>query len=1080
MSDSNENGRDLLAARLETDLHGPSKQDELLSARPSDVYLTGVLWPRTTAVPQEDDEKLAIGDADEPDGSDTGDDVRLSSQLRPSTAGLSFSAKSGEGRPRVTISIRCATYHAEESVEPSTEPTRQRSSKVVEDRDAPPTRRRRLGWRRRSYAIPLSDLPLPAQEERLALEQHGGPSGLYLHLRCSEWAEGVLATAVLVNMNEPTEEIDRNEREAMIFFQTSVEVLPGTGTILNGRPEYRSSLDEDDAAAQLLYRNARQFAVGHTCSAGWDAASGSNAASRVFTSWFPSVVVPAVSADGHEEFHRLAASGSDRPLSASWLASANSAAMAAALRRLPTAYESWIRGQRQLIDALPHKYKNQAGTHLDACDRARSRILESIALLENDETAATAFRLGNAAMALQRRWAQGEDSDLVWRPFQLGFVLLALRSTLDGHHPDRSTMDLLWFPTGGGKTEAYLALIAILLFYRRLHQVEGPDVGAGVAAIMRYTLRLLTTQQFKRAAAMVLACEAIRRGRAAVPCQFPGLGETAFSIGLWVGDGATPNTIENAIQALAGGSGDISTPRQLLECPCCRQRLIWTPSPDETSIHVRCATDPSACALGGDAPLPVWTVDDDIYRERPSLLIGTVDKFARIVFRKETSALFGLPDGRPPDLILQDELHLISGPLGTLTGLYEVAVDELCSRGGVRPKLIGSTATIRRASAQIEALFARKTVQFPAPGIDYDNSGFAVLDRRASGRRYVGVTTAGRSAKFTLQAVCASLLQSATAISDEARDPYWTLVAYFNSLRELGGALVLMHDDVNATLTDISGRRQERPRGLESIEELTSRLSQVEVRDMLDRLDVPVDKPEVLDAVLATNMLSVGVDIPRLGLMVVNGQPKGIAEYIQATSRVGRGRIAGLVVTVLNNAKARDRSHYESFASWHRTLYRDVEATSVTPFASRARDRALHAVLVALVRHLLPGLRDKPSLTDQSAPLLQRIMSAIQARAHIVDRDEETAVVRELRGRIADWISRAPSSYWNPFRPQTSLVVTAEYAAAQRAIGRSPGDAWPVPNSMRNVEITTRYQMVEALADDSEPANGQAGAADGE
>ena len=511
-----------------------------------------------------------------------------------------------------------------------------------------------------------------------------------------------------------------------------------------------------------------------------------------------------------------------------------------------------------------------------------------------------------------------------------------------------------------------------------------------------------------------------------------------------------------------------------MHCPACREQLTWEHDEQAGAIHVRCENE--ECLLfDPEVPLPVWTVDEDVYRTRPTLLIGTIDKYAQIVRRKQVNSLFGLDTGQPPDLILQDELHLISGPLGTVAGLYEAAVDRMFSSGGARPKIIGSTATIRRASEQVTSLFDRETAQFPPPCIDADDSAFAVVDPGAPGRRYTGVTTAGRSAKFTLQAVAASLLQSASdgAADDRARDPYWTLVSYFNSLRELGGALVLMQDDVNDSLSLFAQRRDEAARQPEFIEELTSRRTQAEVRDMLDRLEISSNDEGALDAVLATNMLSVGVDIPRLGLMLVNGQPKGIAEYIQATSRVGRGDVPGLVVAVLNNAKARDRSHYESFPTWHETLYRDVEPTSVTPFASRARDRALHAVLVALVRHLAPGMLDRPRLNDDTVEAARELISDIVRRSSAID-PEETAVQLELERCLDNWEFRAPASYWWPRRTGSSLLQDAERAATLRAMGRMPGEAWPTLNNMRSVEPSTRFRLAERLRERVPGGNGDA------
>jgi ATP-dependent helicase YprA (DUF1998 family) len=636
-------------------------------------------------------------------------------------------------------------------------------------------------------------------------------------------------------------------------------------------------------------------------------------------------------------------------------------------------------------------------------------------------------------------------------------MLLALESTIDGSHDDRGVMDLLWFPTGGGKTEAYLGLVALVAFHRRLRTPTQPDAGAGVAVIMRYTLRLLTSQQFVRAAAMISACELIRRSDVAR------LGATPISIGLWVGEGATPNTREKAFEQRFDQS--LSSPRQLVNCPCCRQKLDYVQARSTDAVHCFCRTE--SCDLADGRPLPVWAVDEDIYVERPTLLIGTIDKFALIVRRPATSALFGVGTGAQPQLVLQDELHLIAGPLGTIAGLFEAALDLILSHDGAAPKIIGSTATIRGAEDQVRDLFDRRTCQFPPPGLSADDSGFAVAvaeptgEEGRGGRRYVGVTTAGRSAKFTLQAVAASLMHTAGVLDPSERDVYWTLVTYFNSLRELGGALVLMQDDVNDSLKLLSDLRTgEARRHPQIIEELTSRLSQDEVRDMLDRLENTSSSGEALDAVLASNMLSVGVDISRLGLMAVNGQPKTIAEYIQATSRVGRNGVRGLVVALLNNAKPRDRSHYETFRTWHETLYRDVEATSVTPFASRARDRALHAVLVAVIRHLIPAAQNRPVLDAATITAAEGLIDKIATRAACID-PQETQVRADLIKLLRRWIARAPAHYWT--RHNTSLLQSDAEAAAKRATGRAIGAAWPTPTSMRGVEPASPYRLAEYL-----------------
>ena len=567
---------------------------------------------------------------------------------------------------------------------------------------------------------------------------------------------------------------------------------------------------------------------------------------------------------------------------------------------------------------------------------------------------------------------------------------------------------------------------------------------------MRYTLRLLTVQQFQRAASMIVACELLRRQSKTAGTDIPDLGNTPIGIGLWVGTAATPNSLREA-RAQTGDSP--STHRQITTCPACGRALQWTLTRAESSV--KCASDPGECELADSGEsLPIWTIDEEIYRHSPALVIGTIDKFAQIVRNMSTRALFGgQANQAPPDLIVQDELHLISGPLGSIAGLYEVAIDELCRRGTVRPKIIGSTATIRRADDQIQALFDRETYQFPAPGLDAGNSGFAVVDTGRPGRLYVGLTTAGRSATYMLQALAASLLQAGNdpGASPEERDLYWTLVVYFNSLRELGHALVLMQDDVPVSVGQLSARRGEQPRTVDPPAELTSRVRSYEIRDMLDRLETSADEAGAVDLLLASNMISVGMDISRLGLMVVNAQPKTLSEYIQATSRVGRGEVPGIIVTMYNNMRARDRSHYETFETWHRSLYRDIEATSVTPFASRAQDKAIHAVLVALARHRVPGMADRPVLDDLRRPQVEQMAELIEERVGRVDPSERIAVSKRLKLLIDEWASRPDlQTYWDDYQRKTSLLLSAEQFAATLAGGADFRLRWNSESPLAN------------------------------
>lgn len=1033
--------RSAFSSRLRMDLLGPGQPEEEIRDRPSDRYLTGILYSAASALPPDQDDGLGNdgegGEADE----DPGDDVPLIYSNRPSIAGVSFALECPAGtEPAADIRVRCGTYrlvYRDTNGDISKEPRREFEAWKREDHDILITRERLY-----THAISLANHGLDDVEVFLQVARSGAAHTV---------------TTVLVNRRAGGN--TRADGEQSALFQTELAVRPLPPASLIARSGSVEPRDEDDSVAALIYRDVRQYSVGHTCSSTW---APERKPEWVLTDWCPVAVVPAVSDRGDPVFRQVE-ERNPATFSTSALARADARILNSSLTGLTDAYESWIGHEEARIKegAIPGPLVNQAHRNIERCGSGLRRMQEAIALLQSDAEVLQAFRLANQAMQIQRQWRSGE-ADLIWRPFQLGFQLLSLPSLASPDHPDRKCMDLLWFPTGGGKTEAYLGLTAFILFLRRLREPTGR--GAGVSVLMRYTLRLLTIQQFQRAAATVLACELIRRqgggaGR---------LGNQPFGIGLWVGGGATPNDRRHALpRETAYGT----TPGQLKECPCCREQLSWNRTMAECRPY--CRNQDCDLSKSGSA-LPVWTVDQEIYENAPSLVIGTSDKFAQIVRKPETGVLFGLGhETLPPDLIIQDELHLISGPLGTLAALYEIAIDELCSRRGRCAKVIGSTATIRRAEDQIRALFNRSTYQFPSPGLDASNSGFAAHDQSLPGRLYVGVTTAGRSPKYTLQAVAAATLQAANNPSwtDEQRDPYWTLVGYFNSLRELGGSLVLMLDDVPVSIRQFATRHAEQPRPISVPAELTSRVPSEEIPGILRDLERRAGETGAYDVVLASNMISVGVDIPRLGLMIVSGQPKTLAEYIQATSRVGRGTVPGVVATLYYNSRARDRSRYETFRAWHGALYREVESSSVTPFASRAQDKALHAVLVALVRHLIPSLRDGPVIQDDHVARVEGLAAKIVERAGVIDTEEATHVAAKVAALIAEWRARPDlASYWDDFGRQPTLLISAEQNAAIMSaaggipvIDGLPRAVWPAPNSLRDVEPGVPFKLVSRL-----------------
>lgn len=1048
---SNSPFRDRILNRLIADLVGPLAPKEMLSDRPTQRYSTGILYPRESRIEPEDDQDggLAVNETDDSAllAEDAG--VSLHAALKPAVAGLSFAIRpSSHADPAIDVRVDSAVYK------------RIAVNEVGEEIEGSPSDRAHERWRRVPLPLDLS-VTLRTGETRINLEDHG-IAGMELYVLVTPHAGLITVTAALANQRSRGDSLAYDEEQH--FFQVYLSIITVHGGTFAPRPSRRAQTDDDSRTAALIYRDAAEYVVGHTCSA--RGVSREGMVVSLHMDWVPAVVVAGVSDRGDAVFDAIRDSAQRRPLDADWLASAPQNDLACGLDDLVSAYRTWISREDKRVPGLAAELQPQARRHIERCELGANRMEEGITAIRRDANVHRAFQLAQTAMLLQFGWSR-DGAALTWRPFQLAFQLLVLASLAERTHRDRETMDLLWFPTGGGKTEAYLALTAFVIMLRRLRGTK-QDGGSGVAVLMRYTLRLLTIQQFQRAAAMICACELLRRRGEARVRGAPELGRAPIGIGLWVGAAATPLTLQDALKQPPGNP---STPEQLTTCPCCGAKLSWKLTAKECVVE---CTAQGPCELfESGARLPIWTIDEEVYRHTPSLLIGTVDKFAQIVRNLETRVLFGrgVPHA-PPDLIIQDELHLISGPLGSIAGLYEVAIDELCRRDAVRPKVIGSTATIRRAEDQIRALFDRATYQFPSPGLDAGNSGFAVTDTQRPGRLHAGITTAGRSATYLLQALIASLLQGAVepGASVDERNYYWTLVAYFNSLRELGRALVLMQDDVPVSIGQFAARHGEQARKIEAPAELTSRVRAYEIRDMLARLGKPATDPEAVDLLVASNMISVGMDIPRLGLMVVNAQPKTLSEYIQATSRVGRGQVPGFVITMYNSMRARDRSHFETFETWHRCLYRDVEATSVTPFASRAQDKALHAVLVALVRHTVPAMERRPILDDLRRPDVEKIAALIESRVARVDPAERTMVSQKLKRLIDQWSSRSDlQAYWDDYERRNSLMMSAEQFAAKADVDADL-DAegarralWPTPNSMREVEAGAPFVLRNVL-----------------
>lgn len=872
-------------------------------------------------------------------------------------------------------------------------------------------------------------------------------------------------------------------------------------------------MDAEEQSLALLYRHAETFAVGHGCAADWQDLTLQRTAHTITAECLPAFETPSVTPEIRRE------DGS--PIEVSMAALAGLIAGTdglAAIEEVITRYEEWITSKNTEAASLPTSYQSAGFAHLAQGAESVQRMRRGLAYLRSTPQALAAFRLANHAILLQQIHSRRDSRSIsydaasrrirhsqpfqepdpllppvgrgTWRPFQIAFFVMALESTAERGSPDREIVELIWFPTGGGKTEAYLGLSAFSIFLRRLRNPQD----TGVDVLMRYTLRLLTAQQFQRAAGLICAMDYLRRQNREI------LGDEPFSIGIWVGGDTTPNARADAIAALNAlrkNPAKADNPFVLTKCPWCAAQMGPLDLPQNVpatvprvigyerqgaSVVFRCSD--ASCPFANQ--LPIFVVDEDIYDIRPSLIIGTVDKFAMLAWRTEARSLFGLRStgeriASPPSLIVQDELHLISGPLGTMVGLFEVVIEELCTdyrNASVKPKIISSTATIRRYAEQVRALYAREAVAlFPPPGLEASNSYFARYATRPDGtlepgRKYVGVHAPGLGSLQTAQVrTFAALLQTPVPLSPQERDPWWTLVSFFNSLRELGTTLSLFQSDIPDYLKVVKNRIGidfNQIRRLRHIKELTGRLTSDQIPDAIAALEVACGGSDTpVDVCLASNIIEVGIDIDRLSLMAIVGQPKTTSQYIQVTGRIGRKwwDRPGLVVTIYGASKPRDRSHFEKFRSYHERLYAQVEPTSVTPFSPPALDRALHAVMAAYIRQTGTAQQAASPYPIPAAKLAE-LETILKNRVMIVDPEEEQEFEEQFAARVDEW-RRWERVVWNSFAQNKDLPllrVAGAYCSPELA-----RLSWPTQQSMRNVDAECQVEITTLYVDGGTP-----------
>ena len=814
-------------------------------------------------------------------------------------------------------------------------------------------------------------------------------------------------------------------------------------------------LDKEAEVLNYLYKDKFSYGIGHNCSVVWNKDDNS-----IKTTFLPQYDVKDTknnfSAEDFQENPNdfLSLNQSLDIYNLSHFSNDSRTQVIMRLNNFVNLYEQWIEEQKQ----KPSFNKDIEKSIFKDLDYNLNRLKSNIKLLK-DDTIFRAFKLANTAMLIQIIISNdnnfsGKEKDLSelnpeinykdinffknynfrqlpfnrprYRPFQLAFLLLNIDSITDLNSDARNKIvDLIWFPTGGGKTEAYLSVAAFTIIYRRLMNKTGFE---GTSVIMRYTLRLLTAQQFERASRLIVSLEFLRN-------QFTSeLRDEPITIGMWVGMSSTPNTLKEADEKVneineecnkESGNPESKNVFQISSCPWCGTKLMTKNEHNKwdfgfklpgrginTEFKIRCVN--KNCHFHNE--LPIQVVDEMLYDNPPTLLFGTVDKFAMLAWKAKGNRFFNSLDSDklPPDLIIQDELHLLTGPLGSITGIFESVIEMLCTKNGRKPKIISSTATTRNTSEQIKALYGndRDVNIFPPSGLSYEDSFFAKVSRTESKRRYLGFIPTGKSSINAQLQMIANLFVARlevykTLILNGEKDfkifdKYWTFVSYYNSLKDVGK----IHNKVGDEISSFTKTLQKKLFGDNPIdnfnyeylynrdEELTSRIDSSKIKQTLKRLEentfnentIKTSPNEdtyvkygIIDLVLATNMISVGIDIDRFNIMLINGQPKNVTEYIQASSRAGR-KYKGLVIDLLDANRARDKSHFEHFIPFHQAFYKSVEPVSLTPFTENTLEKMLTSIMITYVRHKIPGMAPNNSAQHFKPEMLDGLKSEIKKR----------------------------------------------------------------------------------------------------
>lgn len=1079
------------------------KQEEVHVGNPQKHYTAGMIYPITLKTSQEkenmdldNEADITDSDADESESNDTSTMSNVNVYL-PATFGITFAAKDSE--EGTAVSFSCGIYNQLELS----------ASKSV-GRNAP--------WFRKTGEVNLH-IPFNSKKQRYdtSLSDSKGNTIPNIKLRVDVTVREVQIRSTnewlkIVTINTTNNSISANVNDdSKIMFQCELR-CSGLDSGFQPYPsaaEMDAKIGDEDKKFDMLYSEETNYGFGQNCSADWN--KNDETVDEIFTTFLPEYEINTMTPD-------IMIDGAKLKISHLSLATAkNYSEIERELKPLVDGYEQWYLKLKE-SNVNPF-YEKPFTDNLKEIKSAINRIKAGFNLLKKKQVF-DIFRLTNLVMLMQmvsgktrrniisvdgdiefdREWKDVfKDSDFStcdslayslsrgknvqglskykWRGFQIAFLLMSLESFVEKKSTERKKVDLIWFPTGGGKTEAYLASATFSMLYRRL--INPSDVGTDV--IMRYTLRLLTADQFQRAARLICSLEYIRTN------FVEKFGQTEFSLGMWVGSNNTPNTNTEAkakYLKLVDGK-DESFP--LSNCPWCGAQFGYF---DDTFYGYKYAKNELfAYCPDENCPfhnsIPVYFVDEQLYKNAPTFLIGTIDKFVQLTWKPEARSLFGIDKQgerilTPPNLIIQDELHLISGPLGTLSGIYESLIEELCTNrrddANTIPKIICSTATIKSYQQQIQSIFARtESAIFPPSGIDINDNFFSTIQRnsvgeKVPGRKYVGVYPFTQGRLQTEVQVNSSLLTTRWKLPEDQKDPFWTVLSFYNTINDIGKGINLAKQDIPNTINNYYNARGQKANKekLVNYEELTSRYESDKISLALESLRIPYSKTnnKAMDLVLASNLIEVGVDVDRLALMTINGQPKTTAQYIQVSGRIGRktDESPGLVVVEYNPNNSNDKSHFEHFNEYHQSLYAQVEESSVTPFSKFAINKGLPAIIIGFLRQAFSlELGEKPiPVYLENVEVIDKVgmfVNEIKKRCEIVDDSESKYLINKVN-ELWERLTKKEYDEWE-YRPARGNREEVDGFMTREFMQNSSLEDGPIPmiSSLRSVDSNSKLTI---------------------